>query len=164
MGRGEAMLQAIRAGVGCAAAALVLLLTPGVATASDTTINFDDLSAGTVVTTQYSGLGITFDQNAQLVIESVGAAEAHSGIQVGNIGTGVNEFPSGDVWGHFTTPRQHVSVFVGQDASQVRVQFTLDAFDIAGNPLPGASQTVNVPGTQTVGTLIDVAAPSAEIY
>src|SRR5690242_2921191 len=128
MGTGEAFRREIGVAAGVAAAALMLLLAPGVASASDTTINFDDLSAGTVVTTQYSGLGITFNQNAQgspdprgkLLVESVGGAEAHSGTQVGNIGTGVNEFPSGDVWGHFTIARQHVSAFVGQDASQVR--------------------------------------------
>jgi len=139
---------------------------------TDTVITFDDLAPSTTVTTQYAGKGITFDQDAQgrpdpigrLLIESVGSGEAHSGTQVGNIQTGQNEFPSGDLWGHFTVPRQHVSLYVGQDARQLNVRFTLDAYDVAHNLLPGVTSTVTVPGTQTTETLLSVTAPSAEIY
>jgi hypothetical protein len=166
MSRRATALVALIALAACASASS----SPGRA-AGDTVIGFEDLAPGTTVTTQYAGKGITFDQNAQgapdaigtLVIESVGSSGAHSGAQVGNIRTGVNEFPSGNVWGHFSVPREHVSLYVGQDVAQ-STRFTLEAFDVAGQAIPGLSTTATVPASQSTQTQLSVSAPSAEIY
>ncbi len=166
----RALRLALRCGGACALIVAALALAPGLAAAKDTVINFDDQPGGTEVTTQYSGLGVTFNQTSQGIpdpagratIESVGAAGAHSGSQVASIRTGTNEFPSGELWGHFGIARQHVSMFVGQDASQAGVTATLEAFDLSHHLVSSAS--VDIPAAPVTETPLSVSVPSAGIY
>ena len=156
----------------CWFALAVWLTIPALARAADTVIGFDDLSAGTQVTTQYSGLGVTFgiDTSGQSdrtgLVDNVGAAFAHSGTNVLNISSG-GETSTSDVWAHFDQPRQHVIVYAGDSLSfgNNTADLTgaeLDAYDFAGRLL-ASDGPKNVTADGRTDTEFSVAVATPEI-
>jgi hypothetical protein len=154
----------------CAASAVTLLLTtgilstgPSVASAANgpigfpTVIGFDNLSAGTVVSNQYAGLGVTFDQAPSgpagylpRVLSAPAAAHSRPNVldieQLGSCGAGGNRV---GLWAHLTAPRNYVSVYVGDIQSPASEQATLVGYDRYGTPIPGVTDTVSTTGGGT---------------
>lgn len=172
-----------------AVAGMVLLLLPGSAWA-DTTVDFEGLAPGTVVTNQYadlggSGQGVVFgplpgtagNSLSRPIVETTPAGQAQSGSQVANITcTSCNENlgASADTTGRFTVPRSHVSVYVGYLSSPgyctsgnpsdpaCVASVTLRTFDSSGNQVAASSPTSVTEGTG-VHTQLSVSTASATI-
>jgi hypothetical protein len=121
---------------------------PSPATAADTTIGFDDLSAGTLVSDQYKDLGGTDRGVVFASAPPLGAglgerprvAEvggyAHSGTHVAVHPTCNQEFCSVDMWGRFPYAKDHVAMYVGNnDYTPSYHSISLHVFDEAGNEL-----------------------------
>ncbi|TMM08321.1 MAG: hypothetical protein E6G00_12710, partial [Actinobacteria bacterium] len=108
---------ATRLAVAAVAAALFLAASPPAL--ADTTIDFEGPSAGSTLTTYYSGQGVTFGplpgnvgDSARPTVQSVGS-QAHSGSQVANINCptcneGLGYTP--DTTGTFSSAHAHISV------------------------------------------------------
>jgi hypothetical protein len=162
---------------------VVALLLPGGAALADTTINFDDLAAGTSVTNQYAGQGVVFgplpggagDSPSRPVVKNVGA-QAQSLPNVADIwcsscNEGLGSVP--EATGTFTTQRSHVAVYVGylgspaatcapgSTASTCAV-VTLLAFDSGGKQIAASSPATVTQGAG-VHTLLSVSTASALI-
>jgi hypothetical protein len=136
------MLRWLTVWVVAVALALVALVLPSAALA-DTTVDFDGLSPGTVVTDQYAnaggtGQGVVFgplpggagDSGARPVVASA-PAQAHSGSQVARIdcptcNEGLGFVP--DTTGTFGTSHSSISVWVGDLGSTVTVCLPSPAF------------------------------------
>ena len=124
--------------------------------AAETVINFDDQPAHTTITNQYSAEGVSFDQRpsgpAELhpFTEVPPAGQAHSSPNVLNISQGCGgEFPHAELWGRFSVPRNYVNLFVGNIYPELLAEtqeVKLQGFDLAGNPVPGATDTVSMKG------------------
>jgi hypothetical protein len=145
---------------------LVFLLVPRAATAGTTTVNFDNLAAGTVLGTQYQSQGVILGQGPHhntLIskVLDVGAA-AHSAPNVASIAT-CGEIPTVDGLGTFTGGRHEVSVYVG-DPQFGSGQLTLTGYDQNSQPIAGASDTAQVPGDGHVGTLLSISDPNGNIW
>lgn len=159
-----------------------LVLIPGSARA-DTTLGFDDLSAGTSVTTQYAGQGVVFgplpggagNSISRPVVITAGA-QAHSQPDVAAItctscNEGLGSLP--DTTGSFSVQHSHVSAYVGllgtpaptcesgSTASSCAVVQLL-GFDSSGNQV-AASPAITI--TQGVGihTLLSISTTSPDI-
>src|SRR5438309_1029189 len=109
---------ATRGGVMLLALVFALAVAPEVAFATDTVIGFDGQSSGTVITTQYSSLGVTFDRGPSgatsfMPTIQADAADAHSPPNVLTVAHGCGgEFPQVEMWAAFAAPRNHVSTYV----------------------------------------------------
>ena len=172
-------------GVAGVLAGLAFVL-PGSA-AADTTVNFDDLVAGTVVTNQYadaggSGQGVVFgplpggagDSMERPVIDTA-PGQASSGSQVARIdcsscNEGLGFVP--DTTGSFGVPHARISVYVGYVGGAVTfcaagsstagcAEVTLTAYDSNGTPV-GTPATAQVREGQPFVQL-SVAVSSAQI-
>jgi hypothetical protein len=163
-------------------AALILSL-PGSALAN-TTINFDDLAAGTAVTNQYGdvggpGQGVVFGplpgrvgDREGLVVAAPLAGEPQSGAQVATITCAACEFYAPHATGTFAVPRSRVSVYVGYLGPQAIcpaarpnnacASVTLLGFDSGGNQV-AASGAARVSQGRGVHTQLSVSTPSATI-
>jgi hypothetical protein len=128
---------------------VMFALAPGAALAADTVIGFDDQPSGTVLSTQYASLGVTFDQSPS------GAAgyhptvqsdptDAHSTPNVLNIQAHGGEVSQALMWARFAAPRNHVSAYIGDaSGSSYPAQVTMQGYDLAGNAITGATDTVS---------------------
>jgi len=147
----------------------ILITAPSVASAAkipiylDTVINFDNLPSGTVVSNQYAGLGVTFDQApsgpADLKPEVLSAPGAHSAPNVLDIeqnGFCAAEANRVGLWARFGAPRNHVHVYVGDLQSNAGEQVTLSGYNLAGTAIPAATQTVTTSGGSGVHTLMSI--------
>ena len=159
------ILVALFAGVGSRSVTPALALTT-------TTINFDNLSPGTVVSTQYDAQGVDFEKGivglnvyCDPVITQVSSQDAESGDQVADTSCANGEFPNSSIRGVLKNSAQHLSVYAGffpnwtsPPASQ---DVTITAYDIDGNPL--GTDTETVPTGQGTHTLLQIASTSANI-
>ena len=159
-----------RSWLASAIAVVALMGMPGVAAASDTTINFDNLASGTTISNQYAPQGVTFDQApsgpATLVpfIQS-DPAGAHSSPNVLNINQGGcgSEVTRHELWGRFAVPRNHVNLFVGDLNTAAAEPVTLSGYDLGGIAIPAASQTVTLAGGSGVHTAMSITDPNSQI-
>ncbi len=166
--------------------ATFMLVGPARALA-DTTVGFDDLSPGTIVSNQYANLGgtgegVTFgpipggpQYMAKPTVTSA-AGQAHSGSQVADINCPTCNEDLGyipDTTGTFAVPRSHVYAYVGLLGTAARAcpfnstadtcaVVTLIAYDAAGNQI-ATSTPVTVTQGDGVGTLISVSTPTESI-
>jgi hypothetical protein len=132
------------------------IMFPPAALAAETVINLDDQPAHTTIASQYAAQGITFDERpsgpAELhpFTETPPAGQAHSSPNVLNVSLGCGgEFPHAELWGRFASPRNHVSMFVGNVYPELVAEtqeVKLQGFDLGGNPIPGATDTVSFKG------------------
>src|SRR2546425_2263127 len=169
---------ATRLAVAAVAAALFLAASPPAL--ADTTIDFEGPSAGSTLTTYYSGQGVTFGplpgnvgDSARPVVQNVGT-QAHSGSQVANINCpscneGLGYTP--DTTGTFSSAHAHISVYVGLLGSSgfcttsgtgACADVTLIAYDSDGTQV-GTSGPVRVFAGSGVGTQLSVTRPTPEI-
>jgi len=169
-----------RLGFGAALVAIVAvaaLALPAVAAAGTTTIDFEGLTPGTQVSSQFHALGIDFatgvvqadedygdDVACYPVVTAIGSG-AHSGTQVGDVSCADGEFPDSSLWANLTDTATQVSVYAGFAPSfsdpPTSVQVTLAAYDITGAVVGHTTATVPTGGgTQT---LLQVLSSSANI-
>ena len=165
----------------------------GLGTASgamaDTTVTFDDLSAGTTVTNQYAdlggtGQGVTFGPlptgqgGLEPVVTALPAGGAQSGANVGDIShCFACEFFQPITTGTFGIEHSTISVAVGYLGTSNGIKFqctpffvnqsycaqvTLTAFDADGNPV-GTPATANIKQGNGVHSVLTVTTPTAEI-
>ena len=171
---------------GAVVAVVGTLVFPGSALA-DTTVDFEQQEAGTVITNQYAdlggpGQGVVFGplpggagDGLRPVIRTPPAGQAQSGSQVADIATcfGCENFMlTPRTTGTFSVPRSRVSVYVGYlgppaFCSPVMpgaacAYVTLRAFDAGGNQVATSSNTFVKQG-QGVHALLSVSTPSATI-
>jgi hypothetical protein len=164
-------LRPVREVVVCLALSLGALLVPAIASAADTTINFDNLPSGTTVTNQYSSEGVTFglSPRGNLYLGATILSDplaAHSAPNVLDIeqGGSCGGVPSRDVlWGEFSAPRNHVSLFVGDVRNNAREGVELSGYDIDGNPIPAASEALVTSGDSRVDTAMSIVDPNNRI-
>ncbi len=150
--------------------AAVLVASPSSARAADTTINFDNLPNGTTVAGQYAAQGVTFDQApfgaaGLLPFTESDPTGAHSPPNVLNInegGCGL-ENTRHELWGELAAPRNHVNLFVGDINTAIAEQVTLTGYDLSGNSIPGATQTVSLSGGIGVHTFMSITDPRSQI-
>lgn len=164
--------------------ALCALAFPGLAFA-DTTVDFEDLAAGTVVTSQYAdlggaGQGVVFGplpggagDGFRPVIRTPPPGEAQSGAQVADIANCPGcEFYTPKSTGTFSVPRSRVSMYVGflgppatcsSDGSDPGCAYvTLRALDAGGNQV-AASAPALVRQGMGVHVPLSVSTPSPVI-
>jgi hypothetical protein len=145
---------------------------PASAIAADTVINFDDQPAATVINTQYSAQGVTLDEGPlgptgrmPFIYAPPNPGEAHSPPNVLDISRGCGgEFPDAALVGRFAAPRNHVSLFVGhvQPGTAITQPVTLQGFDLGGNPIAAAKDTVSFSG-YGLGTQATITDPNSQI-
>ena len=135
--------------------------------AADTTINFDNLPSGTTVSNQYASQGVTFDQAtygpADLMPFVQSSSGAHSPPNVLNInqgGCGL-ENTRHMLWGKFAAPRNHVNLFVGDLSTAAAEQVALSGYDLSGNQVATATQTLS--GGAGVHTAMSIIDPNSQI-
>lgn len=96
--------------------------------AAQTLINFEDLSVGTLVTTQYAAKGVVFSSGAYLFEDS----HAHSGTHVLRVDSPATEFPSGPLTMEFTAGQRNVKFFASVTGVTTPYEGTAQAFDSSG--------------------------------
>ncbi len=145
----------------------LLLVIPPSALAAETVINFDDQPAHTTISNQYAAQGVTFDEGPSgpaglhPFTEAPPAGQAHSPPNVLNISQGCGgEFPHAELWGRFSVPRNYVNLFVGNVYPELLAEtqeVKLQGFDLGGNPIPGATDTVSMTGlgVNTEASIVD---------
>ncbi len=153
------------------AAAAIMLAIPASASAAETVINFDEQPVHTTIAGQYAAQGITFDERpsgpAELhpFIEAPPVGQAHSAPNVLNVSQGCGgEFPHVELWGRFAVPRNFVGFYIGNDnpALTEAKEIKLQGFDLGGNPISAATDSVNFSGSG-VDTKAAISDPKSEI-
>ncbi len=166
-----------------------MLVAAAPALAADTTINFDDLPAGTLVTNQYANfggaaqgvvLGPVPGPNGKVPIWADQATitsattQAHSPPNVLGIDCHSCDANESVAEGTFQVARSHVSAYVGLLGTPTSpsctpastavncATVTLTAYDAGGNVV-GTPDSVTVTQGAGINTLISVTAPSEEI-
>ncbi len=140
--------------------------------ATTTTISFDDLTGGTVVSNQYDAQGVDFgngiiDNNVYCypVIKQLSNQNAKSGDQVADISCANGEFPDSSIRGLLKNSAQHLSLYAGFFPSfsnpPETEDTTLTAYDVAGDVV--GTDTESVPTAQGTNTLLQVNSTSANI-
>ena len=167
---------AVRGKAGLLSVACLLLLPAGTARAADAVATFDDLVAGTAVSSQYHNLGgpdrgLDFNQAPQPYssggaphVLDVGAGTAQSGSHVAerSFQNCTPEFCAGSIWGHFTYAKQHVSLYVGlHQSSMFSDAPTLKLFDASGDQV-GYTGSATVFGGAGYHTQLSVNLPSQQ--
>ena len=139
------------------------------AQAADTVIGFDDLAAGTSVSSQYHSQGVDFSLGISdtPTVRAVGAGVAHSGDRVLDFSGCVSEIcsPFPTLIGRFpaASPRTRLTVFVGDFAPTPETkEVRLSAFD-AGEALLAQTAVVSVSAGAGFGTALEITRPSADI-
>jgi hypothetical protein len=150
-------------------AGLSLAVAPQVAAAADTVIGFDDQASGTVITNQYAALGVTFDRapsgpTSYMPTVQADAANAHSSPNVLTVAHGCGgEFPQVEMWAAFAAPRNHVSTYVGNLPGGLGGAVTMQGYDLGGNPITAAKDTVSFPNTGGVNSFVSIMDPLSQI-
>ena len=141
------------AGVLLAAAVTLGLFVPAVARAAETTLTFDDLAAGTTVSTQYSGRGATFGPivsgqaqatRALPAVTSVGSTLAASGSQVGRVQRAcltTECVGTPETWAQFNASQARVRVSVGAFGT-TSTTVTATGFNASGVQVAQSSASV----------------------
>jgi len=106
---------------------LVCLAAPR-AIQAQTVIDFEDLSAGAIVNTQYAAKGVVFPFSAFLYQDP----HAHSGTHALRLASLATEFPPGPLVIEFTAGQRSVKFFARVTTGTVPVQGTATAFNAAG--------------------------------
>lgn len=161
-----------RVGILAALASAFGVAMPGAAVAATTTtIGFDDMPAGTTVSTQYDAQGVDFANGivASNVycfpkIVAVAGGQAQSGNQVADTSCANGEFPDSSIRGTLNNSAQNVSVYAGfspTGGSPASTAVTLNAYDALGQVVK--TSTVTVPADQGTHTLIAVSSSSPNI-
>jgi hypothetical protein len=127
-----------------------------------TLLSFDDLPAGTVLTSQYHNYGLDLSGlqfiNNTLVVTSF--AGAPSSPNVLDIGYGANEFPRAGLRGVFTDPHhQYVKMRISTRSIPDGVSAALYIYDSGGNII---TSTTGGTASGTFGTLL-ASAPNSNI-
>jgi hypothetical protein len=148
------------------------LAFPSAAVAGDTVINFDDQAAGTAIENQYGTEGVTFNETpsglkvpAPTIVTPSGG-EAHSPPNVLDVSQKCgSEFHEVLLWGRFAAPRNHVTLYIGNLNLGLGfpANISLEGFDLAGNPLPGAKDTVETSSGFGVTLKMGIQSSSSEI-
>jgi len=114
------------------------------ASLADTTINFDDLPAGTVVTTQYQALGITFTLDSPHGLQTAALGSAPSSPNAVDLSVRYPlEFPGAKLEGVFTNPHHGlVAVRLNARGSGGAPAATLTAYDLGGNTVASENDLV----------------------
>jgi hypothetical protein len=153
---------------------MVMLVWASAAQAVVKTVSFDDLTAGTSVSTQYAeSAGVTFpgqsDYGFLPVVRSV-PGQAHSGANVADFNTCIGgtdacgEFRPALTRGRLSSFASAVSVrvgFLGSDSS-ISVPIELKAYDTSGTQV-GTTQTATVTQGAPFDEQLTVIAPDARI-
>jgi hypothetical protein len=140
--------------------------------ATTTTINFDDLSPSTVVSTQYDSEGVDFvtgivgfNVYCYPTIMAVGSKSAESGTQVANANCADGEFPNSSIRGNLTNSADSISVYAGYTSTSAGApaseSVTLTAYDVNGDVVN--SQAEAVPTNTGTHTLLAVTSSSPNI-
>ena len=149
------MPRLVRLVLAIAAVLTGLSVGPTRVVAAETVIGFDDQPAGTTISNQYASQGIAFDQKpsgpAELhpFVSAPPSGEAHSPPNVLDVSQKCgSEFPEATLWGRLAAGRSFVSLFVGDvfPSEGFPGSVTLQGFDLGGNPIPGAKETIGFPG------------------
>ena len=148
------------------------LVFPSAAAAADTVINFDDQAAGTAIENQYSAEGVTFNETpsglkvpAPTIVTPSGS-EAHSPPNVLDVSQKCgSELHEVLLWGRFAAPRNHVTLYIGNLNLGLGfpANVSLEGFDLAGNPLPGAKDTVEISSGFGLTMKMGIQSSSSEI-
>lgn len=142
---------------------------------TSTTINFDDLTPGTIVSNQYASQGVVFEKGilplgqnnvyCDPIITQVSTTDAESGDQIATTGCANGEFPNSSIAGVLTNAAATVSVYAGflanSDTPPDTVQMTLTGYDINDNQI--ASQSVTLTAGQGFHTLLQISSGSPNI-
>jgi hypothetical protein len=137
-----------------------------------TTISFDGLSPGTMVSTQYDADGVDFANGivgsnvyCYPAITKVASGKAESGDQVADASCANGEFPDSSIHGLLKNSAKNVSVYAGfsptGSGSPANTAVSLTAYDVSGTVVK--TTTVTVPAGQGTHTLIGVSSTSADI-
>lgn len=146
------------------AALAILAFLAGSGIASGTLVDFEGLADGTLVTDQYSALGVTFSGSAQVVVSGPGTIltagisldelefPPHSGVNVVFDG-------NGPIFGNFSTPMTSVGAYFTYAET-----VTLTVFDASGQALTSAvssyTQNYTSSGTGTPNEFISISDPA----
>ncbi len=152
--------------------ALALLLASDAVAASETTIGFDGLAAGTVVTSQYAADGITFgrasDYGLTLGNSDCGppqvTADPTGSRSAPNVATAprctVSDSSSVGTFAAFSFPRRTVSAYVGTAPGDPGVKAIMIGYDSSGTFVSYTPQTTIGAGANT---LLSISSNSANI-
>lgn len=146
---------------------LVFAVAPRAALAADTVINFDDQPSGTVLSNQYSSLGVTFNQSPSgpvgyhPTVQS-DPTDAYSSPNVLNIEAVGGEASQAHMWASFAAPRNHVSAYIGDLGTSYPATVTMRGYDLAGNAITPANDTVSF-SSPGVNNYISIADPQSAI-
>ncbi len=162
----------IRIGIVIGLTAIIGALSGSALAATTTTIGFDDLTPGTVVSTQYDAEGVDFFHGiaglnvyCYPVVEAVGSGKAHSGTQVADTSCANGEFPNSTIRGNLSNSAQNVSVYAGFaptfSSPPPSTSVTLTGYDVDGNVVKAT--TVTVPTGQGTKTLIAISSSTPNI-
>lgn len=114
-------------------ACVLLSLTARRSLLAQTVINFEDLSVGTTVTTQYAAKGVVFSVGGMFGAYLFEDTHAHSGTHVLRLASPATEFPPGTLMMQFTAGQRSVKFFASLPGANAASQGTAQAFDAAGN-------------------------------
>jgi hypothetical protein len=157
-------LIAARVGIVAALVFAFGVVAANAGAATTTTISFDDLAPGTVVSTQYDPQGVDFASGivglnvyCHPVVEAVASGKAQSGTQVADASCADGEFPDSSIMGNLSNSADQVSVYAGFSPSATppsSVSVTLTAYDVSGHVVNTSTQTVTAgAGTHTLLTV-----------
>jgi hypothetical protein len=159
-------------------AAVLALVAPASALAADETVTFDNLAAGTTLSTQYhdfggSDRGVDFGvgpplgdlAGPDLTVDNA-PSTAHS---APNVAFGqfcyIKNCYEHQLWGRFTYAKQHVSLYAGfegtNEPANISTTFRLTVFDAAGDEL--GQDVVTAPDDSGVRNLLSVSLASQQI-
>ncbi len=166
------LIRGLCAGV-VATVALLVVAMPGAALgATTTTITFDDLSPGAMVSTQYDAQGVDFVRGivgsnvyCYPVIVAVAQGAAQSGNHVADATCANGEIFDSSIRGNLKNSAKHVSVYAGfsptGSGSLASEAVTLTAYDALGSVVNTTTATVGA--GQGTHTLLAVSSSSANI-
>jgi hypothetical protein len=151
---------------------LALLLAAGAGATANTTIGFDDLPAGSVVTNHYAADGITFGRASDYGLNLGNAdcgppqavsdpADAHSAPNVASAPRcSSSDSSSVGTFAAFSFARKDVSAYVGTTAGNQNQKAIMIGYDSSGTFVAFTPQTVIGTGANT---LLSISRPSADI-
>ncbi len=138
-----------------ALAALAAILSVGPALAASTVLDFEDIAAGTTITTQYGSRGVVF---LQAYLDTDPAA--HSGTHVlRSVKPGSEIFTAQPFVINFTSPQARVKLFGGSQYASLNG--TLTAYDAAGHVV--ATDGPRLVPQNTFTTVFEVTVATASI-
>ena len=139
--------RGIRAAVASALVLLPLAAAQAVSAPAQaaTVITFDDLAAGSQLTTQYAADGVTFGvaapgQGVSAAMDVFSDSSAFSPPNDAGVG-GCGEACQANMWAEFSSPQQQVSMFLDNEGVNGTVSSTVNAYNGSGNLVASAPFT-----------------------